>query len=55
MSWQIVERRLGRAGGIKERNARQRGWDDRYGDGNWAIGYISRRESQDDTREILAK
>jgi hypothetical protein len=40
MSWQIVTRRLGRAGGIKERNARQREWDKEYGEGNWAIGYL---------------
>jgi hypothetical protein len=40
MSWQIVTRRLGRAGGIKERNARQREWDKEYSEGNWAIGYI---------------
>jgi hypothetical protein len=40
MSWQIVTRRLGRAGGVKERNARQREWDREYGEGNWAIGYL---------------
>jgi hypothetical protein len=40
MTWKIVTRRLGRAGGIKERNARQREWDKEYGEGNWAIGYL---------------
>ncbi|MEW6733279.1 MAG: hypothetical protein AB1489_18265 [Acidobacteriota bacterium] len=40
MSWKIIERRLGRAGGIKERTARQREWDKKYGEGAWAIGYI---------------
>ncbi len=32
-------RRLGRAGGLKERTARQREWDRRYGEGLWEIGY----------------
>lgn len=32
-------RRLGRAGGLKERTARQRQWDRRYGEGLWEIGY----------------
>ena len=39
MSWRIVERRLGRAGGPKQRAGRQREWDSRYGD-QWAIGYV---------------
>lgn len=38
MSWKIVERRIGRAGGVKERTARQRAWTEKYGD-NWAVGY----------------
>jgi hypothetical protein len=40
MPWKIVKRRLGRAGAVKERLARQREWDRRYGEGNWAIGYV---------------
>ena len=40
MGWKVVERRLGRAGGVKEREARQRVWDRQYGAGNWAIGYV---------------
>ncbi len=40
MAWKIIERRLGRAGGIKARNARQREWDKKFGEGNWAIGYL---------------
>ncbi|MEL6342667.1 MAG: hypothetical protein AAFV53_06015 [Myxococcota bacterium] len=39
MPWRIVKRRLGRAGGFKERTARQRQWDRQYGDGAWEIGY----------------
>ncbi|MBI4852285.1 MAG: hypothetical protein HY819_10855 [Acidobacteria bacterium] len=40
MPWKVVERRIGRAGGVKERTARQREWNKKYGDGSWAIGYI---------------
>ena len=40
MPWKIVKRRLGKAGGRKERHARQRQWDQKYGEGNWAIGYM---------------
>jgi hypothetical protein len=55
MSWQIVMRRLGRAGGIKERNARQREWDREYGEGNWAIGYIidDKFVLQDDAIDLI--
>jgi len=40
MGWTVVERRLGRAGGVKQRTARQRGWDARYGADMWAVGYV---------------
>jgi hypothetical protein len=40
MAWKILERRLGRAGGLKERTQRQREWDRKYGDGMWTIGYV---------------
>ena len=40
MSWEVVERRIGRAGGPKQRAQRQREWDRRYGEDMWAIGYI---------------
>jgi hypothetical protein len=40
MSWRIVDRRIGRAGGVKQRTARQREWDLKYGDGRWAVGYV---------------
>lgn len=39
MGWRIVERRLGKAGGVKQRTARQREWDRKYGEDLWAIGY----------------
>jgi hypothetical protein len=40
MAWRVVERRIGRAGGPKQRAARQREWDRRYGEENWAVGYV---------------
>src|SRR6266545_3446623 len=40
MPWKIVERNLGRAGGVKQRTDRQRAWDRKYGDGAWAVGYV---------------
>jgi flavorubredoxin len=36
----VVERKIGRAGGVKQRTARQREWDRRYGEGRWAVGYV---------------
>lgn len=40
MGWRIVERRIGKAGGEKQRTARQRDWDRKYGADDWAIGYV---------------
>src|SRR4051812_39868784 len=40
MPWQIVERKIGRAGGERQREARQREWDRAYGADNWAVGYV---------------
>jgi hypothetical protein len=40
MPWQVVERKIGRAGGVKQREAKQREWDRRYGTDNWAVGYL---------------
>lgn len=40
MGWKIVERRLGKAGGEKQRTGRQREWDRKYGEDVWAIGYV---------------
>ncbi len=39
MPWEVVERNIGRAGGVKQRTARQRQWDKKYGQDNWAVGY----------------
>jgi len=38
MSWKIVERKIGKAGNLKQRVKRQREWDQKYGE-NWMIGY----------------
>src|SRR5262245_41826952 len=40
MSWRVVERHIGRAGGLRQRTARQRDWDRKYGEGNWQVGYV---------------
>src|SRR3954468_11026807 len=40
MPWRVVERRIGRAGGVRQRTARQRDWDARYGEDNWEVGYL---------------
>ena len=40
MGWRIVERRIGKAGGEKQRTGRQREWDRKYGEDMWAIGYV---------------
>lgn len=40
MAWRVVERRIGRAGGLQQRAARQRDWDARYGEDNWEVGYL---------------
>ncbi|HWE95790.1 MAG TPA: hypothetical protein VG269_17630 [Tepidisphaeraceae bacterium] len=40
MAWRVVERRIGRAGGIRQRNERQREWDRKYGEDAWQVGYV---------------
>ena len=37
MGWIIVERKIGKAGNLKQRQKRQRAWDEKYG--HWEIGY----------------
>lgn len=39
MSWQVIERKIGKAGGLEQRTARQREWDRLHGEGRWAVGY----------------
>lgn len=40
MPWSIKERKIGRAGGEKQRASRQQEWDRKYGEDTWAIGYV---------------
>ena len=40
MPWIVKERKIGRAGGQKQRASRQRDWDRQYGEGLWAIGFV---------------
>ncbi len=40
MPWNVVERKIGRAGGVKQRTARQQEGDRKYGDGKWIVGYF---------------
>ncbi len=40
MGWRIVERRIGKAGGERQQQVRQREWDRRYGEDLWAVGYV---------------
>ena len=40
MPWKIVARKIGRAGGLKQRLKKQREWDQKYGEGEWMIGYV---------------
>gem|GEM_PF-545330 len=55
MPWKIIERKIGRAGGVKRRTARQREWDRQYGEGEWAIGYVIKGEfiEQDEALESV--
>jgi hypothetical protein len=55
MTWRVIERRIGRAGGLKQRSERQREWDRKYGDGNWAVGYVigGAFVTQDDALESI--
>lgn len=40
MAWQVVERRIGKAGDERQQRARQREWDRKYGEDRWAVGYV---------------
>ena len=55
MGWRVVERRIGKAGPLRQRTARQREWDVRYGEGNWEIGYVIEGVflSQEDALETI--
>lgn len=55
MPWEVVERKIGRAGGAKQRTARQRDWDRQYGPDAWAVGYAIEGEFvlQDDALQSV--
>ncbi len=40
MAWKVVKKKIGKAGGVKQRTARQREWDQKYGEDNWETGYV---------------
>ncbi len=40
MPWKVVDRNIGRAGGLKQRTGRQHEWDEKYGEGSWTVGYV---------------
>jgi len=54
MGWKIVERKIGKAGNVKQRQRKQADWDKKYGD-NWMIGYAIDGEfiSQEDALESI--
>ncbi len=55
MRWQVVERKIGRAGSERQRTARQRAWDREYGADAWVVGYVIDGEFvlQDDALESV--
>ncbi len=40
LGWKVVERKIGKAGALKRRMAKQREWDRRFGEGMWSVGYV---------------
>ena len=54
MTWKIVERKIGKAGNIKQRQKRQTVWTKKYGD-NWLIGYVINNEfiPQEDALDLI--
>lgn len=54
MPWNIVERKIGKAGNLKQRQKRQQEWTRKYGE-NWLVGYQIDGEfvSQEDALECI--
>lgn len=54
MTWEIIERKIGKAGNLKQRQKRQQEWDEKYNE-NWMIGYVVDGEfiSQEDALESI--
>jgi hypothetical protein len=40
VAWRVVARKIGRAGGLRQRTARQKEWDATYGEDQWCVGYL---------------
>lgn len=55
MSWRVIKRKLGPAGSLSMRLARQRDWNEKYGEGHWAVGYIYEEEfiSSDEAIDLI--
>jgi hypothetical protein len=55
MGWEIVERKIGKAGDRKNQQKNQSAWDKKYGEGAWMIGYMLNDEfvSQDEALESV--
>lgn len=43
MTWKVAERKIGKAGNIKQQQKRQQEWNRKYGE-NWHIGYFIHNE-----------
>lgn len=54
MTWKVVERKIGKAGNIKQQQKRQQEWNRKYGE-NWQIGYFIDHEfvTQEDALETI--
>lgn len=54
MTWKIVERKIGKAGNIKQQHKRQQEWNQKYGE-NWQIGYFIDNEfiTQENALEVI--
>lgn len=54
MTWKVAERKIGKAGNIKQQQKRQQDWNRKYGE-NWQIGYFINNEFvvQEDALEII--
>jgi hypothetical protein len=52
-AWGLVEWRIGRAGALRQRTARRRQWDRKYGEGKGEVGHVigGRFVPQEEARE----
>ena len=52
MTGRVVERKIGRAGGLRKRTSRQREWDGKYGEDDWEVGYLIEGEFVSQTEAL---